>query len=220
MTRVLVVDYGVGNLLSVRRALEHVGAKVELSGDGDRIRSGGHVVLPGVGAFGDCIHELHARKLVEPLREHVASGQPLLGICVGMQMLFEESEEFGRHEGLGILKGRVIRIPATGVDGGPHKVPHVAWAPLVRGENTPSWKGTVLADFPERSHCYFVHSYTPEHTDPHVRLADALYNGRRLAAVVAHENVVGCQFHPEKSAALGLRLLNRFCRSQDDAAPR
>jgi glutamine amidotransferase len=210
MSSALVVDYGVGNLLSVRRALEWIGAEVELSGDPDRIRKGGPTILPGVGAFGDCIGELRSRGLVDPLRDHVAAGRPLIGICVGMQMLFEASEEFGEHEGLGIFKGRVVRIPSTGEDGRPHKVPHVAWSPLVAGERAPHWEDTVLAGIEEGAHCYFVHSYAPEPIDPELRLADALYDGRRLAAVVGRGSVVGCQFHPEKSAAVGLRILATF----------
>lgn len=216
MSRALVVDYGVGNLLSVRRALERVGAEVELSGDPDRVRAAGHVVLPGVGAFGDCVGELRSRGLIEPLREHVAAGYPLLGICVGMQLLFEVSEEFGEHEGLGIFEGRVVRIPSTGIDGRLHKVPHVAWSPLVPGKHGPAWKRTVLGDVDQGVHCYFVHSYSPEPVNPQIRLADTLYDGRRLAAVVSDRNVVGCQFHPEKSADVGLRILASFLRSDRD----
>lgn len=213
MTRVVLVDYGVGNLLSVRRALARCGGEVEVSADPDVIREAGHVVLPGVGAFGDCVSELHSRGLATPVVEHVAAGRPLLGICVGMQMLFEVGEEFGEHRGLGILPGRVTRIPDTGVDGTPHKVPHVAWAPLVPGEAAPDWSQTLLADVEPGEYCYFVHSYAAVPADEEMRLADALYDGRRIAAVVSHGNVVGCQFHPEKSAAVGLRVLAGFLRS-------
>ncbi len=208
--RVLVVDYGVGNLLSVRRAFERCGAHVELTGDPERIALAERLVLPGVGAFGDCMAELRARELTAPLVAYAASGRPFLGICVGMQMLFEAGEEFGDHAGLGIFRGRVIRIPDTAADGTSHKVPHVAWAPLVPGPKIANWEGSILGATEEGSCCYFVHSFAPQPEDEEVRLADTDYNGRTIAAVVGRANVVGCQFHPEKSAQTGLRLLAAF----------
>ena len=210
MTRVLVVDYGVGNLLSVRRALERCGAEVQLTGDPEQIAAAEHLVLPGVGAFGDCMAGLRARELIEPLVAHAASGRPFLGICVGMQMLFAGSEEFGEHAGLGIFGGRVVRIPATAADGTAHKVPHVTWAGLVPGPATATWEGTVLSGIAKGACCYFIHSFAPEPEDEGIRLADADYNGRTIAAVVGRANVIGCQFHPEKSAQTGLRLLAKF----------
>ena len=210
MKRVLVVDYGVGNLLSVRRAFENCGARVELTGDPERIAGAEHLVLPGVGSFGDCMAGLRARALIEPLVAHAASGRPFLGICVGMQMLFAGSEEFGEHAGLGIFGGRVVRIPATAADGTSHKVPHVAWAELIPGPAAVGWEGTILSGTAGGGCYYFIHSFAPEPEDEGIRLADADYNGRKIAAVVGRGNVVGCQFHPEKSAQTGLRLLAAF----------
>jgi glutamine amidotransferase len=214
VTQVLVVDYGVGNLLSVRRALERCGGEVELSADPGRVRECGHLVLPGVGAFGDCVARLRERQLIEPLRDRAADGRPFLGICVGMQMLFEASEEFGLEEGLGLLAGRVERLPETAADGTPHKVPHVAWAPLVPGPQAGGFAGTVLQDVEPRQCCYFLHSYGAVPADTAVRIADTLYDGRRIAAVVGMGNLIGCQFHPEKSGEVGLRILARFLSNQ------
>jgi glutamine amidotransferase len=129
-TRVVVVDYGVGNLLSVCRALEACGAVVELTESNERIAAADRIVVPGVGAFGDCMHELERRALIRPILDFIGSGRPLLGICVGLQMLMEVGEEFGEHAGLGVVPGRVRAIPATGADGKRHKIPHIGWNAL------------------------------------------------------------------------------------------
>jgi glutamine amidotransferase len=208
--RVLVVDYGVGNLLSVCRAFEACSAAVELSGSAARIAAAERVVLPGVGAFGDCIHELERRELVRPILDFIANGRPLLGICVGMQMLLEIGEEFGEHAGLAVVPGRVRAIPATGTDGRPHKIPHIGWNELEKPSAATQWDGTILDGIPERSSCYFVHSFTAEPTDVRYRLADCSYDGRCVSAALRAGNVYGTQFHPEKSGDTGLRILHNF----------
>jgi glutamine amidotransferase len=208
--RVLVVDYGVGNLLSVCRAFEACAAAVELSGSAARIAAAERVVLPGVGAFGDCIHELERRGLVRPILDFIASRRPLLGICVGMQMLLEIGEEFGEHAGLAVVLGRVRAIPATGTDGRPHKIPHIGWNELEKPSAATHWDGTILDGIPERSSCYFVHSFTAEPTDARYRLADCSYDGRSVSAALRAGNVYGTQFHPEKSGETGLRILRNF----------
>jgi glutamine amidotransferase len=208
--RVLVVDYGVGNLLSVCRAFDACGAAVELTGSAMRIAAAERVVLPGVGAFGDCVHELERRELVQPILDFISSGRPLLGICVGMQMLLEVGEEFGEHRGLGVVPGRVRAIPATRADGTPHKIPHIGWNELRKPSTSTQWDGTILDGIPEGSSCYFVHSFTAEPIEARYRLADCDYDGRCVSAALRAGNVYGTQFHPEKSGELGLRILRNF----------
>ena len=206
---VVVVDYGIGNLLSVRRAFEQVEAEVELSDDPDRIARAGRLVIPGVGAFGDCVGELRRRALVEPVREAMASGRPCLGICVGMQMLLEASEEFGAHEGLGVIAGRVVAIPRHAADGTAHKVPFVGWASL-RPAGLAEWRGTILDGLEPDAAAYFVHSYAAHPANEARRLADSDYDGLRICAALRRDNVFGCQFHPEKSGPVGLRIVANF----------
>lgn len=207
---VLVVDYGVGNLLSVCRAFEACGAVAELSGNPVRIAAAERVIVPGVGAFGDCMGELRKRDLVKPIMDYVASGAPVLGICVGMQMLMQIGEEFGEHEGLGIVPGRVRAIPGTRGDGTPHKIPHIGWSELDKPSSETDWNGTILEGIAPGSTCYFVHSFTAEPTDDRYRLADCDYHGRRISAALRAGNVSGTQFHPEKSGETGLRILRNF----------
>ena len=210
MTRVLVVDYGVGNLLSVCRAFEACGATVDLNGNPERIPSAERLVVPGVGAFGDCMNELRRRQLIQPILDYVASGNPVLGICVGMQMMMRIGEEFGEHEGLGIAPGRVRAIPGTMSDGRAHKIPHIGWNALLKPTPNTVWDGTILDGVPPGPTCYFVHSFTAEPENEQDRLADCDYNGRRISAALRVGNVYGTQFHPEKSGQIGLRILRNF----------
>jgi glutamine amidotransferase len=209
---VSIVDYDVGNLLSVWRAVERCGAVPNLVTEAEGILGADRLILPGVGAFGDCVAALRERRLVEPLLAFAASGKPMLGICVGMQMMLESSGEFGRHAGLGIIPGTVEAIPRTNAAGARHKVPHIGWSDLEppRGANDDRWAGSVLADVPPGSPAYFVHSYTAVPADPGHRLADAYYNGCLVAAAVRRDNVTGTQFHPEKSGHVGLRIISAF----------
>lgn len=211
-TTVSIVDYDVGNLLSVWRAVEKCGAAPAMVSDGAGILAAERLILPGVGAFGDCIAALRARDLVEPLLEYARTGKPMLGICVGMQMMLEWSGEFGHHAGLGIIAGTVDAIPPANAAGVRHKVPHIGWSDLElpRGANDNRWAGSVLAEVPPGTPAYFVHSFTAVPADPSHRLADAYYNGCLVAAAVRRENVTGTQFHPEKSGEVGLRILSAF----------
>ncbi|MBX9845844.1 MAG: imidazole glycerol phosphate synthase subunit HisH [Xanthobacteraceae bacterium] len=215
--RVLVVDYGVGNLLSVCRAFEACGATVELTGDIGRLNAAERVVVPGVGAFGDCMNELNRRSLVKPILDFIASGRPLLGICVGMQMFMEIGEEFGEHGGLGLVPGRVRAIPSTAADGSRHKIPHIGWNALVKLAGT-GWSHTILDGVTPGSTVYFVHSFTANPEDERYRLADCDYNGRRISAALQVGNVFGTQFHPEKSGEVGLRILRNFLALERVAA--
>jgi glutamine amidotransferase len=211
----VVVDYGMGNLLSVERALGRCGAEPLRAQEPEALAQADILVLPGVGAFGDGMAGLRARGLVEPVRAHAAAGKPLLAICLGMQMLFERSSEFGEHAGLGLLPGSVAALPRATVDRAPLKSPFVGWSPLVPARDL---AGTVLGDSPPGEWMYFVHSYSAIPADPGHRLADTTIGGHRVTAVVQHGAVVGTQFHPEKSGPAGLRLIEAFLRTYAPAA--
>lgn len=210
--RVTIVDYGMGNLLSVKRAFEHFGAETELTEDPGRVSKADHLVLPGVGAFADGMAELRRRELVEAFCQHAQSGRPSLSICLGMQMLLAESHEFGKHGGLGIIDGTVVEIPLTGAGGVAHKVPHIGWSELglPDGADVGLWRGTILDGIVPGVSVYFVHSFTADPAERTARLADADYNGCLVSAAVRRGNVFGTQFHPEKSGPVGLRMIENF----------
>ena len=179
--KVTVIDTGRANLLSVQRALAYCGAVPELTGDPAAVLAAEALVLPGVGAFGDGMAELRRRGLAEAICRRVGQGAPLLGICLGMQMLFDGSDEFGPHEGLGLIPGWVRRLPAADAAGAPQRVPHIAWEPLLPGPGRADFAGTALQSVPDGGECYFIHSYAAEPADDAFRLADCLYGGRRVA---------------------------------------
>lgn len=205
--KVVVADYGAGNLYSVCRALEALGAAVTLSDRPTAAAAADRLLVPGVGAFADCIEGLKRQGLEEPVRRHAEAGKPLLGICVGAQMLLDAGEEFGETPGLGMIPGRCVAIPATGADGAPHKMPHIGWAPL---QASGDWQGTVLGRSRPGDAVYFVHSFHAEPANPEHLLATVDYNGRSIAAAIGRENVQGLQFHPERSARVGLDILSAW----------
>lgn len=207
---IAVIDYGLGNLFSISRALTYLGAQVEVTSSPAVIRRAGALVLPGVGAFGDGMRQLHAQGLVEPIREAVEAGRPLLGICLGMQVLFTESEEFGVHEGLGLIDGKVVRLYETDPAGRRVKVPHIGWSDLQATQLRSGWSSTILDGLTEGDSMYFVHSYVPRPKSEGATIAETIYGGHRYCAVVQAEHVAGCQFHPEKSGEAGLHLLGNF----------
>ena len=196
---IAIVDYGVGNLFSVQKALLAAGAEAEITSDESVIRQAEKIVLPGVGAFGDCMKELNRSGLIPVLKERIEVGVPLLGICVGLQILFEDSEESPGVPGLGIFKGHVRKIEAPGL-----KVPHMGWNALAREQGT-----DLYDELPAGSYVYFVHSY---HAQPEDRsLVTAVTNyGSELTASVRQGNVEATQFHPEKSGKIGLKILRNF----------
>jgi glutamine amidotransferase len=209
MSNVTVIDYGIGNLLSVCRALEHIGAHVTLTSDPEQVRNAQRIVLPGVGAFGDGMQALEERRLSEAIREAAAGGVPVLGICLGAQMLLDSSEEFGDHLGLGLIPGKVLAIPDRGISGEALNVPHMGWANLSPA-NDHRFESPLLAHTAPDSAVYFVHSFQAHPHNPADIAAVCDYAGNRLTAMVRHDNVFGCQFHPEKSGPVGLGILKRF----------
>lgn len=208
---ITIIDYGIGNLRSIEKAFERVGQKVLRTDRAEAVAAADHLVLPGVGAFGACVDEVRRRGLEQPIREAVRRGAPFLGVCVGMQMLFEIGEELGPHRGLGMLPGRVVRFKssyaAAGANGSPRlKVPHMGWNSL-----WPRYASPLLRGIEPGDHCYFVHSYHAAAEEASDVLATANY-GLDFAAIVARENVFGVQFHPEKSQQNGLHILENFAR--------
>jgi glutamine amidotransferase len=210
MIEVAVIDYGVGNLLSVSRALEHCGARVVITGDRDAILAADRVLLPGVGSFASGMEALRQHGLDAVAREVAAAGTPLLGICLGMQMLFDESQEFGVTAGLGLIPGRVVKIPATTTSGEQQKIPHIGWNELTVPAGRDGFSSNLLADVVPGDAVYFVHSFMAIPNIPAHRLADCAYGGTDISSVVGKDNVFGCQFHPEKSGEVGLAILRRF----------
>ena len=208
--KVTIIDYGLSNLLSVQHAFAHFGAETLLTSKPEDVLAADALVLPGVGAFQDGMAGLEKLGLVEPIRQKAAAGTPLLGICLGMQMLFDESDEFGRHKGRGLIPGRVEKIPARDADGAPQRVPHISWNGLWPAGGRTDFAGTALASVTPGQECYFVHSYEAKPTNEADRLADTRYGGRAVCAAAAHGSVLGCQFHPEKSGPVGLGILQGF----------
>jgi glutamine amidotransferase len=209
---VTIIDYGVGNLLSVKRGLEHCGAIVNLTAEPEQILASKRVVLPGVGAFGNAMQALARLGLIAVIREISYRQIPLLGICLGMQLLLEESEEFGNTTGLGLIPGRVIPVPAQTLSGESQKIPHIGWSTLQSSKALGGWQGTLLQDIRLGDAAYFVHSFMGVPSDHAHRIADCEYGGHLIPATIGRDQITGCQFHPEKSGEVGLRILSRFIR--------
>lgn len=218
---ITIIDYGIGNLRSIEKAFEAVGAEVLRTDDVEHIARADHLVLPGVGAFGACAREISRRELEAPILVAIERGTPFLGVCVGMQLLFDVSEEQGLHQGLGVLPGRVVRfkhayepavVGAAPVDNQSAfgsrpprlKVPHMGWNRI-----NPQRESPLLKDIPSGAFCYFVHSYHAAPEDPDDILATTSY-GLDFPAIVGRNNVFGVQFHPEKSQRHGLQILQNF----------
>lgn len=214
MNPVCVIDYGYGNLHSIMKALAFVGCPVELIKDPDRLRLAPAVMLPGVGAFGEGMEGLRKRGFDQALQEFAATGKPIIGVCLGMQFLFTESEEFGLHRGLDLIKGRVVRFPApVAADGSNYKIPHVGWNSLLKPEDGRDWTSSPLKHLREGDEMYFVHSFVAVPDNPGAVLAQTEYGGHRVTAAVRQGNVSGCQFHPEKSREAGLSIIRAFAET-------
>ena len=210
MSGVVIVDYGMGNLKSVQRGFEKIGATAIYSSVPEIISHADHLVLPGVGAFEDGIKGLETSGVLDAIRSFVATGNPLLGICLGMQMLLDRSEEHGDHQGLGLIGGQVQAIPHQEERHQVRKIPHIGWNELKYPPNNHDWSNSCLAGTEPGSAFYFVHSYMAVTDNSANLLAQCEYEGLLVTAAVRKENVTGLQFHPEKSGMAGLRILKRF----------
>lgn len=207
---VTIIDYGMGNLLSVANAFEKCGADVRVSDLYDHVAGADLLVLPGVGAFEKAMDELKKKRLDEAIREFSLTERPFLGICLGMQMMLSRSREFGVHEGLDLIPGTVEPIEKTDINGVPHKIPHIGWTGIKPPRFDGQWSGTILQNTPVKTPFYFVHSFTAVPSSDQHRLADAGYNGRLISAAIHSGSMFGCQFHPEKSGRAGLEIINCF----------
>lgn len=202
---IAIVDYGVGNLFSLISSFKFIGAEIEVTSDPDVIRKSDKIILPGVGAFEDARRKLNDTGLDKIIIEEAKGGKPVMGICLGMQMLFEKSYEYGEHCGLGLLKGSVV--PMQGVIPAELKIPHIGYNPLIFKKQSPLFKYIKEGDC-----VYFVHSYYATDCEDSV-IATAEY-GEELTAAVMQGNIMGCQFHPEKSGDVGLNILRAFCEME------
>jgi len=204
-----VVDYGVGNLYSVARAVESCEGEARLTANASEIGGADRLILPGVGAFRNGMDGLAAAGLEDAIRDFAASGRPLLGICLGMQMLASRSREFGEHAGLGLIPGEVTTIPSEGADGTRHKIPFIGWVRLDPTRSS-GFARTPLAGLESSDAVYLVHSFHFEPEDETDLLAVYDYDGVQITAAVARDNIIGCQFHPEKSGHAGLKIIRSF----------
>lgn len=205
---IVVVDYGRGNLFSLGQALRYLDVAFEITGEPEKLASAERIILPGVGAFGDAMSRLHEFGLVDPLKAAGLAGTPVLGICVGCQLLLSKGEEFGEHEGLGLVAGKVSRLPDPDRNGAPAertRIPNIGWRRLQHDRNDP-----FVGNLDDNTMVYFVHSYAPFVENPSDSAATIAVNGAAVPAVIRHGSIVGYQFHPEKSGPAGLDLLSRF----------
>lgn len=209
MKRIVIVDYGLGNLFSIKQACIHVGYTPVISGDQHEIEMADYLILPGVGAFGVAMQSLTDTRLLNPIKEFAQSGKPLLGVCLGMQLLFDSSQEFGKTAGLGLIPGEVVRFPAE-VNSKKLRVPNIGWHKIYAPNNR-YWQNTPLKSVDAiNNHMYFIHSYYAEPIKQDNVLALSAYNGFEYTCAAVHNNIWGFQFHPEKSGEAGLSIYKSF----------
>jgi len=214
--RVQIVDYRLGNLFSIQQACEHCGLDAFVSGSAEDLETVDGIVLPGVGAYGNAMDHLRDLRLVKPLQSAAADGKPLLGICLGMQLLFDSREEFGDHAGLGLISGRIRRIPDQTIDGRALRVPNVGWNRISFVPHNAA--NPFLEGISDGQHMYFVHSYCAVDVPDDDRLTTTQYGQFQYCSAVRRGNILGCQFHPEKSAQKGLRLYQNWAKSLTSAS--
>jgi glutamine amidotransferase len=206
---VAIIDYGLGNLFSINNACKLVGLNTIITSDINKISKADALILPGVGAFGDAISSLNENNLTQTIYEFVRTGKPFLGICLGMQLLFSESEEFGSHKGLDLIKGKVVKFPSINNLGEDIRVPQIQWNQIY-AENINRWNESPLKNIPEGSYMHFVHSYFAIPEDKNNILTYTEYEGIRYASAVMKENIIGIQYHPEKSAKEGINIYRNW----------
>lgn len=210
-TEVAIIDYGLGNLFSIKHACEQVGLSVIITEKAAEIQEARSVILPGVGAFGDAMDALKRLDLITPIKELAVNGKPLLGICLGQQLLFSESEEFGSHKGLDLIPGRVRYFPVQEIDGRNYKVPQVGWNSITPpSTRTNGWDGTLLEGLKPGTNMYFVHSCYVEPENDDAILATTSYGHVDFCSATHHKNIIAFQFHPERSGEEGIHVYQNF----------
>ena len=209
MKKITIIDYGCGNILNLIRAIRFLGYEVKTTHDEKKIINSSHVILPGVGAFGNAMKQLEKYNLHNIILEYTKLNKPLLGICLGMQILFTVGHEFGIHKGLGLIEGEVIKI--SNKKNKEIKVPHIGWNEIYPNNDKKEWKNKILKNSLIGKSFYFVHSFVCLTKSPDSTIAACNYSGISIPAVVSVDNIFGCQFHPEKSADNGLSFLKNFC---------
>ena len=210
MSIVTIIDYGLGNILSVQKAVEFSGAKAEITSDFKKISKAKKIILPGVGAFGTAMSNLKERKLDLSLNDAVNNGSLLFGICLGMQLFFKSSDEFSKSQGLDFFEGHIEEIPKKNSANKKIKIPHIGWGNLLLHDTNNELCKFVMQDLREGDSVYFIHSYMAKMKDPSYIAATSVYEDNVIPSIVANRNIIGCQFHPEKSGAIGLRIIKRF----------
>ena len=209
--KVTIVDTGSGNILSIKRAFEKWDAEVGITDKKEKILSASRLVLPGVGSFKNAIDKLNSKNFIEVISEIKSKEIPLLGICLGMQLFFEESEEFGKFKGLSLIEGKVIKLPVLSLDHEKLKIPSIGWHKLILEDNAFSFKeNKFFKNFNSEDRFYFVHSYYANPNDKSLILASYNFGDHLIPSIVAKNNIIGCQFHPEKSGPFGLNLIKNF----------
>jgi glutamine amidotransferase len=211
--KVVIVDYQMGNLFSVKNACLYVGLDAEIVKDGNELLAADALILPGVGSFGQAMENLHRLDLVSPLKDFIASGRPYFGICLGLQLLFEGSEEFGHHKGLAVLEGNIVRFPEKRPNGRRIKVPHMGWNTIRRSPHREEWSESLLAGINEGAYMYFVHSYYASPTSREAGFTLTNYEGVEFCSTVSMGNLFAAQYHPEKSARDGIKIYRNFAKS-------
>jgi glutamine amidotransferase len=210
--KVVIVDYDLGNLFSVQHACSFVGLETSISAKAAEIVEADALILPGVGAFGDAMHNLNALGLSEPVKKFIQTGKPFLGVCLGMQLLFSESQEFGKHAGLGIIPGAIVKFPERGPEGNKVRVPQIGWNKIRYAKEEAAMKHSPLCHTPDGSYMYFIHSYYAVPDDPSVILTTSNYEQIVYCSSVLKENVFAAQFHPEKSTEAGIAIYREWAK--------
>lgn len=209
--KIIIVDYGLGNLFSVKHACDFIGTEAKISFDKNEIINADGIILPGVGAFGEAMNNLSELDLVSPLKDFISSGKPFLGVCLGMQLLFSESEEFGSNKGLGIIDGCVKKFPLKNPEGQALKIPQIAWNQIYKYPTTAHyWNNSPLKGLDNGEYMYFVHSYYAEPTFNENIFTTTIYEDFQYCSSVIKENVCATQFHPEKSAQKGINIYKNW----------
>lgn len=208
MEKIIIIDYGLGNLRSIVKALNYLSKEVKITNNPDEIKNASKLILPGVGAFKDGMSGLKSRGLIKPIKDYIKSGKPILGICLGMQLLMTESEEFGLHKGLNFIPGKVVKLKdIKKVDEEGYKVPHIGWSQLDIIK-----KDSIFSNIPNKSEFYFVHSFYVKPNNKEYTTSVTMYGKQEICASIQKDNVFGCQFHPEMSGSLGLEIYKNFCK--------